>query len=133
MRLSIAKRDQARCHTRDDLLKHKVLNSKQHELALEAAKDLKRNYKYIGVTELIETTILTEFMKKLGIPEPVWDPNDTASSLKRVLLWQSKVPAIAKFMQHIVGARRQEITKATKGELACKLQIDAVHLELGTK
>ena len=117
-----AKRDEkTKYHTKDSLLKAKVVDGKQHEAIPDATRDLKRKFKYVSMDDLMRTTLLTDFMEKIGKKKPQWDITDIGGSLRAVLIQQSTVMAFSKFIIHQVTANRQEMTKGVKNELTCKL------------
>ena len=102
------------------MLKSKMVNGKQHEQLLEETRLLKRRYKYVCMEDLITTTFLTEFMKKVGMVYPVWNMSDIQGSLTLVVAWQSKVVALSRYVIHNVTANRQEMTKAVKNVIGGK-------------
>lgn len=117
---AVAKSSTARFHTRDDLLKNNLINSKQHEALLEVTRNLKRNYKYVSYKELIESTLLTDTLVKVGFTKPTMIQNDLKRSLDAVLLWQNRLIPFAKYVIHVVTGNRQEMTKIVKGEYMSK-------------
>lgn len=112
-----ASTDHNRYHTRDDLLKHGVVNNEQHSKVTGATKEFLSKCKYLDGIKLQKTTILTEFMDKIGVPRPKWDPESPLDGFGSVNHWVSKVLPLSKFLKHSIVSHRQEMVKAVKKEI----------------
>ena len=108
-------------HSRDDLLRNKVVNIRQFDKIPDAVKNFKAKVKYLTPEDLQKSTILPNFFRDIGMGIPTWDPKAPKRSLAIMNQWMGKVGPASKFILFHVAANRNDMTKSIKAVMKSKL------------